>query len=341
MTAAAHSPEPAKRSKRMYVLWAVALGFLVTAGLVCWFVVVPHLQTRAVLAEVYNNRLSDTAAIERLGGPVRTIERLKTYLRITGSSARCDGQGWRLMSHCGSPAVPHLIEGLDHSNANVRDWAALGLGRIGPQAADAIPALVKALQDRDEHVRTRAAWALETMGPAARDAVPALILAIPTTQSDMGCAASDALRKIGPASPKSIPALRQALQNPDGEVCYAAAKALIEIEAKGRSGKYPTAAADPPLFFRALDEMEERVVVAVLLRLAMVCYEEKYGAVDDPPLEYVKALVTSGSGNKPPAKDLLALYESVEKLDRDATKKIATEALKFIRSRWKPQSEGK
>ncbi len=40
-----------KRSKRIYIMWAAALGMLLAAGLFCWLVVVPVWRTHSVLAE--------------------------------------------------------------------------------------------------------------------------------------------------------------------------------------------------------------------------------------------------------------------------------------------------
>jgi HEAT repeat protein len=59
--------------------------------------------------------------------------------------------------------------------APVRVWAALLLGRLGPDARKAVPALTRALNDRDTFVRDAAASALGRIGPAAKEAAPAFI----------------------------------------------------------------------------------------------------------------------------------------------------------------------
>lgn len=72
----------------------------------------------------------------------------------------------------GAEAVPLLIEYLDHQNSDVRCWAAITLGHIGPDAAAAVTKLVDLLSDPD--VRLCAAVALGKIGPASAPAVPIL-----------------------------------------------------------------------------------------------------------------------------------------------------------------------
>ena len=61
----------------------------------------------------------------------------------------------------GSPgAVPVLLDLLADPNAEVRVFAAEGLGRVGGKAKGALPALFRAVQDPDDDVRREAEDAL-------------------------------------------------------------------------------------------------------------------------------------------------------------------------------------
>ena len=64
------------------------------------------------------------------------------------------------------PAVPALIELLEHENDWAREMAAGALGRIGPEAEEAIPMLeqVADKENEDPYVRLAAREALETLG---------------------------------------------------------------------------------------------------------------------------------------------------------------------------------
>lgn len=79
------------------------------------------------------------------------------------------------LGRIGAPAVPALIEALDHSDAIRRAQAAKVLARIGPEARSSVPALVRALEDNNETVRKAAARALGQIGPEAEDAVLPLL----------------------------------------------------------------------------------------------------------------------------------------------------------------------
>jgi HEAT repeat protein len=70
-------------------------------------------------------------------------------------------------------AVPALIENLHNETLDVREAAAVALGRLGPDARDAVPDLIGVLQDSmGVHVRAEAARALGRIGDPS--AVPAL-----------------------------------------------------------------------------------------------------------------------------------------------------------------------
>lgn len=79
------------------------------------------------------------------------------------------------LGRIGAPAVPALIEALEHRDPIRRVQAATVLARIGPEAQQSVPALVELLDDEYERVRKAAARALGQIGPAAEDAVLPLL----------------------------------------------------------------------------------------------------------------------------------------------------------------------
>jgi hypothetical protein len=79
------------------------------------------------------------------------------------------------LGRIGAPAVPGLIQALEHPNRDQRLRAAKVLARIGPDAAQAVPILVELLNDQDEEIRKASARALGQIGPAAESAVEPLL----------------------------------------------------------------------------------------------------------------------------------------------------------------------
>ena len=67
----------------------------------------------------------------------------------------------------GPAAVPPLVALLEHTNAEVRSWAASVLGKIGREAKEAAPALRNLLNDPAEGVRTQATQALAALESTA------------------------------------------------------------------------------------------------------------------------------------------------------------------------------
>lgn len=72
------------------------------------------------------------------------------------------------LARIGADAVPSLVYQLAHQRSDVRQWAAVMLGDLGPTAKEAIPPLQDALKDRDALVRDAARRALEKVDPPHR-----------------------------------------------------------------------------------------------------------------------------------------------------------------------------
>jgi hypothetical protein len=79
------------------------------------------------------------------------------------------------LARIGPPAVPALVQALQHRDPEVRRQALAVLMRMGPDAKEAAGEVTKLLDDPDERIRKMAAKALANIGPEAAVAVPALM----------------------------------------------------------------------------------------------------------------------------------------------------------------------
>jgi hypothetical protein len=95
MTAPAPSPESPqaaatvdKKSRKVYVLWGIALTLLISTAVFCWLVVVPVMKVRAA-ASRYNQGAGYPSREEmrRLGGPEVAARRVKVYLSVSVPSS--------------------------------------------------------------------------------------------------------------------------------------------------------------------------------------------------------------------------------------------------------------
>jgi HEAT repeat protein len=150
-------------------------------------------------------------------------------------------------------ARPALIETLRDDDAEVRRYAAFGLGLMGPPLGDTISPLVDTLKDPHNSVAIAAAWALGRMGMAAAAAVPALIAEVedrtPEHVRTVGTAATWALGYMASGAANALPILFVALKDPWVPSRLAAAWTL---------GRIGSRAAIPALL-EALGDEEEVV----------------------------------------------------------------------------------
>lgn len=108
-------------------------------------------------------------------------------------------------------AISTLTEMLADREANAPSFAAIGaLGNLGP---DAIPALIELLHDNDPAVREPTAWTLEKMAPEEdKTAILALARALQDDSPVVRAAAASAFKRMGP---KAVPLLTELLQDKD------------------------------------------------------------------------------------------------------------------------------
>ena len=240
MPEAAGQPAPVKPAR---VLWT--LGVLLTLML-AWFVVgvvAPFIRMQLVIRDFYTRRIDGPQAVELLGGPERAAQRLGQCFRIP-EPPQCDYEAtFRLLAHCGKPAVPALVDFAENAHDPFhRSHALCALREIGPQAAEAVPALIRMLNERREDEDSEAtADALGGIGPGARAAVPALEKLLADDDKRIRSASARALSRIDPTVVAAVAALVEAL---DSE------SAADACESLGRMGSVARA---------ALPALEEKV----------------------------------------------------------------------------------
>jgi len=136
------APVEAKRSRKLYVYWGIALVLLLVTGVLCWTMVVPVLGVRNVVITSHEMDtgekfvLSQTegnppelaskeaaALIERLGGPRRASQRLDAYLRLPAWVASHREEAIYLLCFCGAWGDPVIERARKHEDPRVRQTA--------------------------------------------------------------------------------------------------------------------------------------------------------------------------------------------------------------------------
>jgi HEAT repeat protein len=125
--------------------------------------------------------------------------------------------------------IPPLVELLNDPNPEVRQTAAMALGKIArPHAA---PALVEKLRDPDPVVRRESAWALGNLGDEVTDqAGVALVKRLGDPSDEVKAAAAQALGGMR-ATPDLVERLTETLRRGDVPTKRATIQALALLEA--------------------------------------------------------------------------------------------------------------
>jgi hypothetical protein len=135
----------------MYVLWAVALGVLVAAGLVCWLVVVPVWQVHLAVREANSAPYVKQSAVKKLGGQEEAVRRLVAYSRLPIWLAPRRPQAVDLLNDCGLAGRRQLLLLASSEDPDIRSAARIRLS--DREAASAVASL---LSDPDPTVRKNA-----------------------------------------------------------------------------------------------------------------------------------------------------------------------------------------
>ncbi len=223
--------QPAKfRSRRMYIMWSVALALLVAAGLFSWLVAVPVWRVKRALAsdprQQYSPEGPGTSAgrlrllkaelawtresTESLGGPLRAAGALRCYLRMPDSLAPAEARARAvtLLARCGRR--PELYDPARHPKEKLPPFIYCIRAEEPTSVLDQVIDVLNALlADESVHVRAEAIRSLVWLGPCASKAAPALTELTKSKDPDIRQLASRALEKVTAAKDEpEVPASR-------------------------------------------------------------------------------------------------------------------------------------
>ncbi len=191
----AHILKPS--SRKLCILWAIALTLLLALGAFCWLTVVPLWQAHVAVSDFQETRITGAATVKRLGGPELCFRKVRTYLKCPGLPRTKKNWSVALLGYCGREAVPTLTAHLAGEDHDLAVYAAKALGRIGPDAEEAVPALLTSLDHPGDGRRLMAAIALGQIGTGASAAAAALEeVARNDLEPQVRKAAAEALEKI-------------------------------------------------------------------------------------------------------------------------------------------------
>jgi HEAT repeat protein len=104
------------------------------------------------------------------------------------------------------PAIPELVEALHDQDDDIRMWAAITLGQIGPSAGSAVESLISMLQvEENTQVILCAVRSLGEIGPGARPALPALTAIAEDSRHFARGFATKAIRQVNPQTDEAHP----------------------------------------------------------------------------------------------------------------------------------------
>lgn len=172
-----------------------------------------------------------------------------------------------------------LVELLQDSSPDVRQTAALSLGKIGHSAGT--QGLVLALSDSDPLVREYSAWALGQIGEEVNtDAAIALVSALSDEHPKVKDSAAHALGNIGLREPM-VPLLVEGLKVGEVQSRRAVVQALMQLEGKEAYSALLTALKDSDPQVRqgaiaALGELGDR---QALPKLRKVLLKDRHAGV--------------------------------------------------------------
>ncbi len=189
---------------------------------------------------------------------------------------------FQVIQRIGPPAIPLLVELLQHEWVSIRRGAVGELIDLVPHTETIQPALRRALRDEDSLVAGDAARALGALGKRASASVGALVNTLSHEYPYVRVYAAEALASIGPSAASATNVLAGALGDPIPGVRWAACEALAAIG--------PAAQSAVPQLIEALEDefLYVRIFAAGALGsigpMAQSAREALRAAADDPAL---------------------------------------------------------
>lgn len=226
-----------------------------------------------------------------------------------------------LLRSYGPPAVPVLVEALEHRQAAIRAGAALTLGRFPEELTVHLEPLSRARRDPVPEVRLAAVWALGQMGTHPRSVLPELIAALADPAPAVRTQTLQMLRLFEARAEPALPELRRLLREDTAELRAEAALTLATLGSAAR-------VAEPELLdlARQRDPRSARHAAATLVQLDLHTGESlellaSFLEHRDPALRASTADLAGylGGRGRPLVPPLLRLLENAETRDDRAT----------------------
>jgi outer membrane protein assembly factor BamB len=168
-----------------------------------------------------------TAEAALVQGAVRSLPLLRRFLDPRHEELHV--VSFEILQRIGPPAIPLLVDLLQHESDSLRRGAVNELIDLVPDTESIQPALRRALRDEDSVVAGDAARALGALGKRASPSVGALVKALSHEVPYVRIYAAEALASIGPAAAAATNALAEALDDPVPGVRWSACEALGSI----------------------------------------------------------------------------------------------------------------
>ena len=245
------------------------------------------LSTNSAVVLDWANRLTTkdakaraTAEAALVKGAARSLPLLRRLLERGDDDLTL--RTFEIVRRIGPPAIPLLLELLQHEEVAFRRFAADAFIDLTPNTALIQPALRRALRDEDSDVAGDAARALGALGKRATPSVAALIKTLSHENSYVRIYAAEALASIGPTAAVATKDLARTLRDPIPGVRWAACEALARIGPAAES-------AVPQLIEALTDEfLYVRIFAAGALgsigAKAQTAHDALTAAADDPAL---------------------------------------------------------
>ncbi|HSE39663.1 MAG TPA: HEAT repeat domain-containing protein, partial [Acidobacteriota bacterium] len=196
----------------------------------------------SVIANDAKVRATAEAALVKRAG--RSLPLLRRFL--TSDNEDLHQQTFEIIRQIGPPAIPLLVELLQHDKLSFRRFAADALIDLAPDTESIQPSLRRALKDEDEMVAGDAARALGALHQRASPSVLALVETLSHENPYVRIYAAEALASIGPKASVATNDLAKALVDPIPGVRWSAGEALAGIG--------PTAQSAVPQLIEALKD---------------------------------------------------------------------------------------
>lgn len=198
------------------------------------FCILTTLPAQATRLDNWENRLTSkdpkirtSAEADLVKGEARSLPLLKRLLNSDNEDLH--DVTFEIIRRIGPPAIPLLVEMLQHERVSIRRNAADAMIDLAPHTESIQPALRQALNDDDPQVAGDAARALGALGPKAGPSANALIKTLSHENPYVRIYAAEALASIGPKASAASTDLAKALSDPLPGVRWAACEALARI----------------------------------------------------------------------------------------------------------------